>query len=140
MRDGMPSKEESLKALLPDLPATPKPSSFTTSELAGRYHNDGWGPIVLTEEQDAEDAGKTVLVGPRQEATFKHTLTLSHASGDYWLVKVALDGNTRYITAYVTAKFVAGVDGKPAAIELNTAQVYEAGDGIITFKRSDKAE
>ncbi|KAJ3493321.1 hypothetical protein NLG97_g4810 [Lecanicillium saksenae] len=132
VRDGLPTQESATKDLFRDRPEEPLPGSFNTSQLVGRYKNEGWGDVKFTEEEDPKDASKTALIGPRDEASFRHTFILRHVTGDYWLVEAAMIGNSTYMKSYYRAQFVAGVDGEPAAMELDTAG---EGDGIIVFTK-----
>ncbi len=136
-RDSLPTREEALKRLFPDRPEKPQLGSFDAGQLVGHYKNEGWGDVTFTVAEDLE-TNKTVLVGPREEASFRHTFVLEHVTGDYWLVHAAMVGNSRYTNEFCTAKFVAGVDGRPTAMELDTARgVGEPGDGIIEFTKTD---
>ncbi|KAJ6787032.1 hypothetical protein PWT90_05671 [Aphanocladium album] len=132
VRDGLLTQETATKELFPDRPAKPLPGSFSIGQLAGHYKDEGWGDVTFTEAEDPEDATKTVLVGPRDDAAFRHTFTLRHITGDYWLVEAAMLGNSPYTTVYYKATFVPGVDGGPAAMELDTGK---EGDGIIVFTK-----
>ncbi|OAQ96702.1 hypothetical protein LLEC1_01787 [Akanthomyces lecanii] len=124
-RDSLPNREQAIEKLFPNRPEKPQLGSFDAGQLVGHY-----------KDEEDEDTGKTVLVGPRQDATFRHAFVLEHITGDYWLVQAAMIGNSRYTNVYFRAKFLAGVDGKPAAMELDTAQgADEPGDGIIQFTK-----
>lgn len=133
----MLTREEAIKLLFPDRPETPQLGSFDAGQLVGYYRDEGWGDVVFTVSHDL-DTNKTVLIGPREEATFRHTFVLEHITGDYWLVKAAMLGNSRYTNEFFSAKFVAGIDGKPTTMELDTAQgAGDPGDGIIRFIKLD---
>lgn len=133
-RDSMPTREQAIENLFPNLPEKPQLGSFDAGQLVGHYKDEGWGDVTFTVAED-EDTGKTVLVGPRQDASFRHTFVLEHITGDYWLVQAAMIGNSRYTNTWLRAKFFAGVDGKPAGMELDTAD--EPGDGVIQFTKID---
>ncbi|KAM3474173.1 hypothetical protein MY5147_004407 [Beauveria neobassiana] len=137
IRDSVLTREEAIKLLFPDRPETPQLGSFDAGQLVGYYRDEGWGDVVFTVSHDL-DTNKTVLIGPREEATFRHTFVLEHITGDYWLVKAAMLGNSRYTNEFFSAKFVAGIDGKPTTMELDTAQgAGDPGDGIIRFIKLD---
>ncbi|TQV97699.1 hypothetical protein V2A60_006568 [Cordyceps javanica] len=136
-RDSLPTREEAIEALFPDRPETPQLGSFDAGQLVGHYKNEGWGDVTFTVADNYEGSNKTVLVGPRPDTSFRHTFILEHITGDYWLVLASMLGNSRYTNAYFTAKFVAGVDGNPSAMDLDTQGVSKAGDGIIQFTKID---
>lgn len=136
-RDSLPTREKAIKDLFSDRPSTPLPGSFNASQLTGHYKNAGWGDVTFTEEQDPEDASKTILVGPRDQIAFRHTFVLEHITGDYWLLKAVMIGNSAYTNGFFRAKFVAGVDGEPTAMELDTGDGSDPGDGIINFTKID---
>lgn len=106
------------------------------TQLAGTYSNPGWGDVTFTEERDDQGAGKSLLVGPRPHASFRHTFVLEHVTGDYWLLTAVTDGGSPYWKRFFTAQFVAGVDGKPVRMELDMAQgPGNPGDGVIVFTK-----
>ncbi|EJP61471.1 metalloprotease-like protein [Beauveria bassiana ARSEF 2860] len=102
--EGPHAIRKAINLLFPDRPETPH-----AGQLVGHYSDEGWGDVVFTVSHDL-DTNKTVLVGPREEATFRHTFVLEHITGDYWLVKAAMLGNSRYTDKFFSAKFVAGWD------------------------------
>lgn len=136
-RDSLPTREQAIKNLFPDLPEKPELGSFDAGQLVGHYKDEGWGEVTFTVAVDG-DNGKTVLVGPRQDASFRHTFVLEHITGDYWLVLATMIGNSRYTNKWLRAKFLAGVDGRPAGMELDTAEgADKPGDGVVQFTKID---
>ena len=126
-----------MKELFADRPETALPSSFNASQLVGHYNDAGWGDFTFTQDEDAAEAGQTLLVGPRPHASFKHTFYAEHITGDYWLVHIVSDGNSPYTNAFFRAHFEAGTDGEPVAMHLDTAQDKDnSGDGVIVFTKS----
>ncbi|KGQ03075.1 D-alanyl-D-alanine carboxypeptidase [Beauveria bassiana D1-5] len=136
-RDEVMTRDKAISTLFPDRPDPPLPSTFNTDQLVGSYYNEGWGGVTFTTANDGHDGGKTILIGPRPHATLRHTFVLEHISGNYWLLKAVTEGGSPYTSRFFAARFVAGVNGKPMVMELNTAQgSNNPGDGIVVFTRT----
>jgi hypothetical protein len=137
-RDEVMTRDKAIHTFFQGRFDPPLPSSFNTSHLVGNYHNKGWGGVTFTTANDGHDSGKTILVGPRPHATLRHTFVLEHISGDYWLLKAVTEGGSPYTSRFFAVRFVAGVNGKPVAMEVNTAQgSNNPGDGTIVFTRTE---
>lgn len=137
-KNQLPTKQAAIEMLFPDRPQTPQPSTFIISQLVGNYKHAGWGEVTFTAAQDPEDISKTILVGPRPNASYRHTFILEHITGDYWLLNIASEGHSPYRDTYRTAQFVAGESGEPATIRIDTApSLQDAGDGIVVFTRRE---
>lgn len=132
----MVTREKALENFFPDRPKVPLASSFNISQLLGRYEDAGWGDVTFTEAKDPKDPSKSILVGPRPKSTFKGTMVAEHITGDYWLAQYLTEGESKFVEAFFSVRFVAGVDGQPATMEVDTAQGEgDAGDGVIVFTR-----
>lgn len=119
--DGIKNKfSNPLDTLYPNRPEKPVPSSFKTSQLVGSYHNKGYGTLTLREEEDPERAGETILVADRPDIGWQYRLKMHHATGDYWATFFwVFKGASYYERSIVGGQFKAGVDSKPATLELD---------------------
>ncbi|KAM3550856.1 hypothetical protein MY1884_008033 [Beauveria asiatica] len=131
------TRDKAIHTFLPDRPDPPFPSTFNTNQLVGSYYNKGWGGVTFTTANDGHDSGKTILIGPRTHANLRRTFVLKHISGNYWLMKAVTEGGSPYTSRFFAARFVAGVNGKPMIMEVNTAQgSNNPGDDIVVFIRT----
>lgn len=122
--------------LFPNRPNPPVPSTFDTSELVGRYIDDGYGEIDLQEEEDPQSPGHKKLVADRSHMSWQEKLTLKHATGDFWIVYVTTPANPTFIFEFSPGEFRRGKDGKVASLEVEWKSRLGSGDeGTTVFKR-----
>lgn len=117
--------------LYPERPSISVQSSFTVSQLVGRYYHPGYGTIVLHEQPNTDREKMPTLAADRQETTWKYSLSMTHVSGDYWATYVK--SYAPIFDQVLATKFIGNVSGKVVTMEIALAKPSEVLDGVISF-------
>lgn len=118
--------------LYPERPSVPVKSSFTISQLVGRYHHPGYGTVVLQKEPD-NDGEMPKLTADRPETTWKYSMTITHVSGDYWFTYVK--SYAPLVDQVLATRFVGDVSGKVRGMKFTLASPSEVLNGVISFAK-----
>jgi hypothetical protein len=129
--------ENAVNVLYPQLPEPRLPPTVTTSEVVGKYYDDGYKTLALEEAPHPTKEGETILVAPRDNMTWRSRIEIHHVSGDYWIAWVIPTGvEATWSRDYQRAEFKRAPDGKVNALEIrmenHLGYVYE---GLVKFNR-----
>ena len=122
-----------LDRLYPQRPLVPAKSSFTISQLVGKYHHPGYGTVMLREDINTDNDKIPTLVCDRPETTWKYSMAITHVSGDYWITYVK--SYARFFDQVLATKFVGDVSGKVSAMDITLASRSEVLNGLVSFTR-----
>ncbi|KND87177.1 D-aminopeptidase [Tolypocladium ophioglossoides CBS 100239] len=120
--------DNALDNTYPNRPETPVAPTTSIDKLAGTYYDPGYKNITLRVKSHAKDSTKQVLTGFRENDTWPISFDLHHVSGDWWIMYLETPQNpTIYFRRYAQAEFKIGVDGAPAALQVQFDQSKAEG-------------
>lgn len=121
--------------LYPNVPETPLPSSVKPSQIAGIYHDAGYGEFIFEERTHPDDITKSILVATREEFLATLRYELHHVSGDYWIMW-EMHPPTESISDWQPVTVKVGPDGKVSELEVKYQLFYEKIDqGSVFLKK-----
>ncbi|KAM3439624.1 hypothetical protein MY4824_002616 [Beauveria thailandica] len=125
----------------PNKPDRSIPPSASIKDLAGEYHNEGYGSLVFKPTNTTITPPPTngtnsglALVAERPEMVYQYNLHLDHVSGDDWLAVYKSALGSRLPLETFTSKF--RLNG--TVPELDIRMGYDEGDTkqyTVTFKK-----
>ncbi|XWX00780.1 hypothetical protein V2A60_008801 [Cordyceps javanica] len=119
--------------LFPNKPDRSIPPSASIKDLAGEYHNAGYGRLVF-KSTTTNDTDSPVLLAERPETVYQYNVRLEHVSGDDWLAFYLSALGSRLPAQFFPSKF--RLNG--TVPELDIRMGYD-GDGTkpytVTFKK-----
>lgn len=105
------------------------------SQIAGTYHDVGYGEFIFEERTHPDDTTKSILVATREEFLATLQYELHHVSGDYWIMWV-MHLPTKLISDWQPVTVKVGPDGKVSELELKYQLFYEKIDqGSVFLKK-----
>ena len=121
--------------MLTDRADPPQPSPLAVADLAGSYHDEGYGRLVFRVEEGPEK--QQVLVAERSDVWLRYKLELQHASGTWWFGLLELKGSKMFRIAF-PVEFRIGADGKAAAVNVEFKNdMLGMDEGSVLFKREE---
>lgn len=122
--------------LFPNRPSPPLPPTLKPALLAGKYHHEGYGSLVLTEGPHDDKNKESILVAERPEFVWSQSVTLEHASGDYWTARWRVTYDNPEDGSFFKARFVMGSDGRVSGLEVEYRQGVDGFlDGVVFYER-----
>lgn len=130
--------DKAVEKLYPNVPEPPLPSPLEIGDLAGRYHDPGYGTFTLREELHPNQHDKTILVAERPEMTWKYRLEMHHVSGNHWVVyNKHLETSNPLLQEYSSMEVKVGHDGKCTSLDIHWMNRMGApvDAGVSSFRK-----
>ncbi|KAM3491794.1 hypothetical protein MY3957_004925 [Beauveria namnaoensis] len=100
--------------MYPSKPDRSIPPSVCIQDLAGEYHNAGYGSLVF---KPTNETNSTVLLAERPDTVYQYNVRLQHVSGDDWLAFYVSRLGSRLPTEYFRSQFK--FNGTAAALDIH---------------------
>ena len=128
--------ENADEILYPERPKQPQPSSLRVSELAGTYHDAGYGTVTLFEEPHPDKPDESLLAANRTELLWAQKWQMHHVSGNFWTsINKLLISNINIDLEIHAAEFKIGVDGKVHGFEVAVSDRNGPHEERVLFEK-----